>query len=141
MQVDLFGAYVESRLDGWGRAFALHRDCEYLGHQSQNVLQTLIDHAGEMPERPTGFRPLEVDPLAHEVELIVTDIAGHDIARACAMRAYYCGAGRRGVERLEIARELIGRSTGDRSMLGRRAYFGLVDLGRAEVRGALYARR
>lgn len=139
MQSDLFGAYVETRLDSWGRCFALHRDCEYLGHQSQNMLQILIDHRGEMPPRPVGFRPLEISPSDLEIELIVCSIASYDVARASSLRAYFCGNGRRGVERLDIARELIKRATGGPAKLSRRGYFALVDLGRAEVRGALSA--
>ena len=79
IEVDTFGAYVRARLDAWGDEFALHRDCVYLGHQSQNMLQVLIEHQGEMPERPTGVKPLQVDLLALQVERIVSDI-GRDIS-------------------------------------------------------------
>ncbi len=67
-ETDLFGAYVRRRLDRWGDVFALHRDCEYLGHVSRSMLQVLIDHRGEMPARPTGFKPLEVDAEAMQIE-------------------------------------------------------------------------
>ena len=136
-QTDLFGAYVRDRLDQWGRTFALHRDCEYLGHQSKNMLQVLIDHRGEMPAHPTGFKPLEVDPLALQIEFMVSDMAKREVERACCLRAYYCGAGRRGVERLETAQDMIRRITGRRMILGRRAYFAKVETGTAEVRGYL----
>ena len=95
MQADTFGAYVRARLDGWGREFALHRDCEYLGHASKNVLQVLIDHKGEMPARQVGYKPLEVDNDALQVECIVSDIARDNVPMACVLRAYYCGSGRR----------------------------------------------
>lgn len=136
-QTDTFGAYVRDRLEQWGREFALHRDCEYLGHQSKNVLQVLIDHKGEMPARPTGFKPLECNALALQIEFIVSDMARSRPERACCLRAYYCGQGRRGVERLETAQELVRRVTGRRWLLGKRAYFAEVELGTAEVRGAL----
>ncbi len=134
---DLFGAYVRDRLDAWGRDFALHRDCDYLGHQSKNMLQVLIDHRGEMPAHPTGFKPLEFNPVTLQIEDVVGEIARRDIQRACCMRAYYCGSGRRGVERLEVAQRLIRVATGQRWMIGKRHYFTQVELGTSEVRGFL----
>lgn len=107
MQADTFGAYVRARLDGWGREFALHRDCEYLGHASRNMLQVLIDHRGEMPPPNVGFKPLEIDQDALEVENIVTNIARDNRVLACVLRGYYCGSGRRKVERWETANLLI----------------------------------
>ena len=104
--IDLFKAYVKTRLDSWGHEFCLDRDCEYLGHQSKNILQVLIEHKGEMPGRVTGFKPMELDQDAHEIELIVTELGKADRVAACVMRAMYCGRGRRGIERLELAREL-----------------------------------
>ncbi len=44
-QVDTFGPYVERRLDSWGREFALHRDCEYLGHASPAVTMAVYASA------------------------------------------------------------------------------------------------
>lgn len=120
-QVDFFKAYVRTRLDRWGREFALHRDCEYLGHASKNVLQVLIDHRGEMPGRVTGFKPLHLDRDAHEIELVVTELGKADRIAACVLRAMYCGQGRRGVERLEIAREL------SRKRLSRTQYYAIHD--------------
>jgi hypothetical protein len=134
---DLFGAYVRDRLDAWGREFALHRDCDYLGHQSKNMLQALIDHRGEMPPRPTGFKPLEFNPVTLQIEDLVAEIARRDVQRACCMRAYYCGTGRRGVERLEVAQTLIQGATGQRFLIGKRHYFTQVELGTSEVRGFL----
>lgn len=110
MQVDTMGPYVRRRLDHWGDEFALHRDCEYLGHQSKNMLQVLIDHKGEMPGRAQGFKPLEVDRDAQQVEDIVAEIARHNRAMAIVLRAYYCGKGRRKVERWETANLLLAYS-------------------------------
>jgi hypothetical protein len=60
-QTNLFVEYVKTRLVSLGHHFALHRDCERLGHQSRNMLQVLIDHRGEMPPR-----------LPDDVRVIVT---------------------------------------------------------------------
>lgn len=99
----LLPLYVRVQLEAWGREFALHRDYEYLGHQSKNMLYVLIEHRGEMPGRVMGFKPLEVDLGALVVERIVTDIAKTQMAIACALRGYYCGRGRKRVERYEEA--------------------------------------
>lgn len=129
--INTFGAYVETRLHAWGNHFALHRDCEYLGHQSKNMLQVLIEHKGEMPSRPTGFKPLEVNSEAFEVEVMVHEIGIGRPDHANVLRAWYAGRGRVGVERLETARELIGRD------ISRGAYYALHDVGFAIVEGAL----
>ena len=133
--VDTFGEYVRRRLESWGEEFALHRDFEYLGHQSKNMLQVLIDHKGEMPPRNTGFKPLEVSPCAHQIELIVADIAREQRALACILRAYYCGSGRRKVERWETANLLLA-NMGEK-MVSQRHYMTLHDVGFAQVRGTL----
>jgi hypothetical protein len=125
-QVAISEAYVKSRLEAWGREFALHRDCEYLGHQSKSVLKVLQDHQGK-PPRVTGFKPLEVDFSALEVERAVMDIARTDVVTSCALRAYYCGQGRRNVERLETANELLTMTGNQR--IGLRAYYACVEAG------------
>lgn len=130
-QVDLFGAYVRTRLDEWGEVFAYHRDRERLGHRGTNMLQVLIDHRGEMPARPTGFRPMEVSNTAMQVEDVVREVFAEDRALAWALRAYFCGAGRRGVERYQFFRALIGKSA------SRRAYFALVETGIDRVRSKM----
>lgn len=139
--VDTFGAYVSARLEEWGREFALHRDCEYLGHQSVNMLQVLIDHKGEMPARPTGFKPLEVNQAAHQIELIVTDIARDQLDLACVLRAYYCGSGRKKVERYETALLLIAHAHRDEpgwhKLPNVQRFFAMHDIGFAQVRGVL----
>lgn len=135
MQADLFGAYVRAELEHWGREFALHRDCEYLGHQSKNVLAVLMEHEGEMPERTQGFKPLETDPRAQVIEDIVADIARTDISLACVLRGYYCGSGRRKEERLSQANELLARQ--GRPMVGVSRYLSLVEKGSNRIRGWL----
>lgn len=143
-QIDTFGEYVQARLDEWGREFALHRDCEYLGHQSVNMLQVLIDHKGEMPGRCTGFKPLEVSQSAHQIELLVTEIARDQPRIACSLRAHYCGSGRRKVERYETALILVAYMEADRLRPGERAalpnlrtHLQTVATGVAMIRGAL----
>lgn len=134
-QVDTFGAYVRSRLDGWGREFALHRDCEYLGHASRNMLQVLIDHKGEMPPPNVGFKPLEIDQDAHAVELMVTEVARQNRPMACVLRAYYCGSGRRNVERWETANLLLAYA-GER-VVSLPSYKTLHAMGFERIRGQL----
>lgn len=123
--------YAHLRLDHWGDEFAYHRDHERLGHRSKDMLAVLIEHGGEMPPRPTGFKPLEVDLDALQIERLVHDlflIAPH---QAWALRAYYCSRGRRGVERYDCFRGLCGRG------YSRRSYFDFVAAGRAWVAARL----
>lgn len=131
--INTFGVYTEKRLNAWGREFALHRDCEYLGHQSKNMLQVLIEHKGEMPARPTGFKPLEVDQDAFEVEVMVHELGILRPRAAHVLRAWYAGRGRVHVERLETACELIGQK------ISRSQYRTLREVGFAHVEGQLMA--
>ncbi len=135
MSLDTFGGYVEARLDAWGREFALARDCEYLGHVSRNMLQVLIDHKGEMPGRAQGYKPLEVDAEAQQVEDIVADIARDQRPIAIVLRAWYCGSGRKRYERHETANLLL--ATADERPVRLRQYEALQRLGVQTVRGAL----
>jgi hypothetical protein len=135
MQVDTFGAYVRAELEHWGREYALHRDCDYLGHQSKNVLQVLIEHKGDMPSRAQGYKPLESDSRAQIIEDAVASIAGDNVPMACALRAYHCGTGRRKIERFESAILLMAKC-GQRPV-STRQYLSLVELGFQRVRGRL----
>lgn len=135
MQLDTMGEYVRRRLERWGEEFALSRDCEYLGHQSKNMLQVLIEHKGEMPARAVGFKPLETDREAQEIEDIVCDIARDQMRIAQVLRAYYCGSGRRKVERFEQANNLL-ESVGI-VRISLRTYLAWHELGVQTVRGAL----
>ncbi len=135
MQTDLFGAYVRAELDHWGREFALHRDCDYLGHHSKNMLAVLIEHRGDLPGRALGYKPLETDARAQKIEDIVASIAKNDSAIACSLRAYYCGNGRRKIERFESA-ILLMANCGVQPVSNRK-YLYLVDLGFQRVRGRL----
>lgn len=139
-QVDTFGVYVKARMEGWGTEFALHRDCEHLGHKSKDMLQVLIEHRGELPPKVVGFKPLETDPLAQQIEDIVRDIARHNVERACVLRGFYCGMGRKGIERLEVTQNMVRRVLQLPSYrLARARFFSEEELGRAEVRGYLNA--
>lgn len=137
MQVDTFGAYVRAELEHWGREFALHRDSDYLGLQSKNLLAVLIEHKGDMPSRSLGFKPLETDTGAQRIEDVVTEIARYNAGRACVLRAYYCGLGRRGIERWETANLLL--SNCGFPPISRAKYFSEQEVGFAEVRGFLFA--
>lgn len=135
MQVDTFGAYVRAELEHWGREFALHRDLDYLGHHSKNVLQVLIEHRGDMPGRAQGYKPLESDSRAQMIEDIVACISRDNVAMACSLRAYYCGQGRKKVERFETAIMLMA-NCGQRAVSNRQ-YLSLVELGFQRIRGRL----
>lgn len=135
MQTDVFGAYVRAELEHWGVSFALHRDCDYLGHASRSMLQVLIDHRGEMPPPNVGYKPLETDPRAQLIEDIVSDIARSQVVLACVLRGYYCGMGRRKFERWETANLLIA-NTGNHA-LSQRHYMTLHDVAFSQVRGYL----
>lgn len=134
-QTDTFGAYVRARLEGWGREFALHRDMEWLGYASKNQIQVLIEHKGDMPPPNVGYKPLEVDEDAYAIEKIVTEIARTNRAMAICLRAYYCGRGRRNVERWETANLLL-TNAGERAV-SVRAYQTMHQLGFERVRGLL----
>jgi hypothetical protein len=105
------------------------------------MLQVLIEHKGEMPGRVVGFKPLEVDQDALQIEMIVADIAREQKRLACVLRAYYAASGRRKVERYETALMLIANV--ERDEIRRQAlpnvqrYLSMVDVGTAQVRGAL----
>lgn len=135
MRLDSFGLYVKTRLDEWGREFALHRDCEYLGYQSKTVLQMLFEHHGKLPGRVIGVKPLEVSQDALQIEFVVSDIAREQVSLACVLRAYYCGQGRRRFERWETANLLL-TAAGQRAIT-QRHYLVLHDLAFAQVRGTL----
>lgn len=134
--VDTFGEYARRRLEQWGHEFALHRDCEYLGHVSKNMLQVLIEHKGELPARPTGFKPLEVDREAMQIETVVHEMALVGMApHACVLRAYYCGRGRKHNERYETANLLLANA--GHSMMTHRQYRAAHEAGFLHVRGVL----
>ncbi|WP_313401487.1 hypothetical protein [Stenotrophomonas sp.] len=135
VHADLFGAYVRAELEHWGREFALHRDCDYLGHHSKSMLAVLIEHRGDMPGRAQGYKPLETDHRAQRIEDIVASIAKDSIAMSCALRGYHCGVGRRKVERFETAIILMANS--GHAVVSNRQYLNLVELGFQRVRGRL----
>ena len=134
-QVDTFGTYVRHRLERWGEVFALSRDCDHLGYGRQSVLQRLIDHKGELPPPVTGFKPMEVDDEAMQIEIIIGDMAREQTALACVMRGFYCGQGRRKVERWETANLLIAYTGG--KPISVRHYLTMHEVGFAQVRGVL----
>ena len=133
--IDTFGLYTRRRLDHWGQVFALHLDMDYLGHASKNMLQVLIEHKGEMPGRMQGYKPLEVDDMAMQVEDLVADVARSNVSMAAVLRAYYCGTGRRKVERWETA-NLLMANCGARPVSVRQ-YLSLHEMGFQRVQGRL----
>lgn len=117
----MLNAYVRRRLEHWGDEYALHRDVEYLGYASKNILAVLMAHKG-MPGRVQGVKPVDSDLLAQQVEDVIARLSM--VNRPCAnvMRAYYCGRGRRGVERFETALMLV-TAMGDPAISLRQYHF------------------
>lgn len=134
-QIDTFGAYTRAELEHWGREFSLWRDCEYLGHHSKNMIHVLIEHQGEMPPPNVGYKPLETDLRAQRIEDIVADMARVNLSMAICLRAYYCGSGRRKVERFETALMLLCNAKCPPVRVG--AYMDLVRRGEERIRGNL----
>lgn len=135
MQIDTFGAYVRGELEHWGRECALHRDSGHPGSNAQSMLAVLIDYQGDMPGRAQGFKPMETDTRAQRIEDLVNVIAKDNMAMACTLRAYYCGRGRKKVERFEVALQLLERA-GERA-LHVKAYLDLVRRGEDRLHGML----
>lgn len=134
MHVDTMSEYVRRRLEHWGDEFALAKDCEYLGHSSVNLLYVLMQHH-EMPGRATGYKPLEVNAEAQQIEDIVSEIGRHAPAIAWVLRAYYCGRGRRKVERWETANMLL--ASAKLEVVSRASYMDMVRRGTERVHGML----
>jgi len=136
-QIDTFGLAVRAMLDGWGRTFALHRDCDYLGHSGVNMLQVLIDHKGEMPAKATGYKPMEINLQHLAVEYAVLAIARTDPATAWVLRAYYCTPGRRRFERYEAANAMLVKA--GLPTISRASYMDLAESGEQRIYRILMA--
>lgn len=134
MQLDTMNEYVRRRLERWGEEFALAKDCEYLGHQSKNLLYVLMQHRG-MPGKATGFKPLEVDAEAQQIEDIVFEISRHAAAIGWVLRAYYCGNGRRKFERWELANLMLANA--GLQQVSRPSYLDMARRGTERVHGML----
>jgi hypothetical protein len=135
MQVDTFGVYVRRELEYWGQAYALHRECDYLGPPPKNLLAVLIEHQGDMPGRSQGYKPLGSDCRAQFIEDVVAGISRDNGQIACSLRAYYCGRGRKKVERYETVIQLLSKC--GHPPVSVRQYLALVELGFQRVRGTL----
>lgn len=122
-------AYIERRLDEWGREFRLSEHSE---PHAKTILAVLIEHGGFMPRREGGFRPeVEVSQTAWEIETIVMRIHRTRPDIAAVLRAYYAGSGRHKVERRQQAEALCHQQ------ISQRAYYSLHDAGVCWVMGAL----
>lgn len=139
MELDTRTKEARDRLDAWGRYFRLRPFEPRLGHRDKNMLQVAVEHLGQIPPPPTGFKPEYVDAQAMQVEDFVRIIFDESPRAACILRAYFCGGGRKGVERLELARDLIRAVTGESMALDRRAYYQVVDACVQRVAGMLAA--
>ena len=110
-EVKLFEAYVENRLQHWGSVFALHRDHENIGWREKSMLAVLLETGFQGQPEAKGYKPLQVDELAMQIEEIVHEISIPDSTRPYAqvLRAWYAARGRKHVEKLEEARSRLGR--------------------------------
>lgn len=133
MQVDTFGAYVKAELEHWGREFALHRDQACMGNHSKHVLQVLIEQKGDLNRKAHGYKTIELDHRAQLIEDIVARISRDNLMMACSLRAYYCGRGRKKVERFETAIRMMASC--DVRPVSNRQYLSLVELGFQRIRG------
>lgn len=137
-----FDAQVRRCLEQWGREFSLDQDMEPLGHQSKNILQVMVEHDGEVPGRVTGFKPLYISPNAQMVEDCMLELwRAKCKPLVLCMRARWCGWGRVGVERYELAQALISQHCpdGGHERFSRRTFYSRLDFGHIEV--AQYAIR
>lgn len=128
-----FATYVRRRLDAWGTEFRLDRDGEFLGYAGKNILQILREHAGEIPERTHGYKPLLIPPLEWKMETIVHDMHTDAPHLAMTLRAYYCGSGRVAVERLETLQGMLGYE------ISRQRFYGYHDVAFNWIQGSLRA--
>lgn len=68
-----------------------------------------------------------------QIELMVSGVARTDLPMACILRGFYCGSGRRKVERWEQANRLL-ISQGIRAV-SVRSYLATAELGFGRIRG------
>ena len=126
-----FDAYVRQRLRDWGHEFMLERSIDELGFNGKNMIAVLMEHHGEMPSKPTGYKPMTLPEMEWQIECIVREIHRDLPHLSIVLRAYYCGSGRIATERKELAEELIGKP------LSRRVYYTYHDLAFNRVAGTL----
>jgi hypothetical protein len=126
-----FDAYVRQRLRDWGHEFMFGRDHEDLGYNGKNMIAVLMEHHGEMPSKPTGYKPMTMPEMEWQIECVVREMHAELPHLALVLRAYYCGSGRISHERKELAEHLIGKS------FSRRVYYTYHDLAFNRVAGIL----
>lgn len=139
MQADPMAAKIRRQLEFWGTEFALHKDCDYLGHQSKNMIAVLMEHKGEMPRNSEGFKPMYIPEEAEQVELAVTALFKVAPVHAIVLRGYYCGQGRRNFERLEQTNLMLQKAGYPKVTLS--GYKDLARMATERVHGLLLARR
>ena len=69
-------AELELRLEGWAQEYGGGR-YENIGFASRNLLQTLIEHGGFVPDS-RGFVPVSIRSAADEVEAVVREMESGD---------------------------------------------------------------
>lgn len=79
---------LETRLKGWADEYGGGR-YENIGFQSRNMLKTLIDHKGFVPDS-RGFIPIPIKSAADEIEAIVRGMeTGSYLKQARVLRCDY----------------------------------------------------
>ena len=123
---------LEARLVAWAREYGLGGDAG-LGWKSRNILQTLVDHRGFVPDS-RGYVPVPIRTAADEVETIVRGMeASGWVKQAQALRVDYFHPRAAIDSRLSIMRR--------RGLpMSRAGYYDHIAQAKAFVAGALFRR-
>ncbi len=122
MQTSARMEWVMTALDAWGACFPLHTfDRE---PSNTNVIYRLM-HGVTRGSSGTPWEALRAEDAVRAIHKRSPDVAA-------ALRAFYCGRGRRSVERYAEFRRIVGRH------VPRRSYFELVETGQREVEAELF---
>lgn len=123
---------LEARLVGWADEYGGGR-YENVGWHSRNLLQTLIEHKGFIPNS-AGYIPIPIRSAADEVERMVREMEAGDLYRhARVIRCDYFLPGLTVDMRLQNMRR-IGLP------MSRAGYYDLLAQAKQYLRGALSAR-
>lgn len=120
---------LEARLVGWADEYGGSR-YEHVGWHSRNLLQTLIDHRGFVPNSG-GFAPVPIRSAADEIESLVRSMEASDMERqAKVLRCDYFIANITVEERLKKMRR-------HGFAMSRAGYYDLLAQAKTFLRGAL----
>lgn len=122
-QVDTGMELVKAMLDSWGRTFKLHT------REPEPCHETTLYRAGMRGGKSTGDG---IPREAMAMEDAVRAVHAQAPVIALALRAFYCGSGRRSVERFQDFKRLAGRK------IAKRVYFESVSAGQGMIRAAWF---